>query len=85
MSHWELRPKNTQTYVECLYEWSDAVEASLNWRTFVTEGSTQIWHAIPIINDMPMFDYAGKAGSIDDAKNVAAKLLSDKHALWRKN
>ncbi|ELU38167.1 glucosyltransferase [Rhizoctonia solani AG-1 IA] len=84
MSHWELRPKNTQTYVECLYEWSDAVEASLNWRTFVTEGSTQIWHAIPImhpVNDMPMFDYAGKAGSIDDAKNVAAKLLSDKHAL----
>ncbi|CAE6390816.1 unnamed protein product [Rhizoctonia solani] len=83
MSHWELKPKGTQTHVECLYEWSGKVGASLNWRTFVTEGGTQIWHAVPIINDKPMCDYAGKGGSIDDAKNVAAKSLSDKRALSR--
>ncbi|CAE6513982.1 unnamed protein product [Rhizoctonia solani] len=83
MSHWELKPKGTQTWVECLNEWRDKVGARLDWRHSVSQGSAQTWRAVPIINDKEMARYAGEGGSKDVAMNNAAIALNKNHVLTR--
>ncbi|CUA68814.1 hypothetical protein RSOLAG22IIIB_03679 [Rhizoctonia solani] len=50
LSHWELRPTGTQTWVECLNEWRDKVGARLDWHCSVSQGSAHTWRAVPTIN-----------------------------------
>ncbi|CAE6449852.1 unnamed protein product [Rhizoctonia solani] len=83
MSHWELKPKNTQSWVECLNEWKDKVGARIDWRCTVSQGSTQAWRAVPIINDKEWSRCAGEGGSKDVAMNNAAIALSRNRVLTR--
>ncbi|CAE6469163.1 unnamed protein product [Rhizoctonia solani] len=85
MSHWELKPKGTQTWVECLNEWSDKVGARINWECSLTQSSSQAWRATPIIDGATMSRFTGEGTSKDAAKNAAAFALNKAHVLWRRN
>ncbi|KAJ1303282.1 hypothetical protein OPQ81_011479 [Rhizoctonia solani] len=84
MSHWELEPKGTQTWVECLNEWRDKVGADLQWILSVSQGSSQTWRAIPEINNKELPEYIGEGGSKDAAMNASAILLNKHRVLYRK-
>ncbi|KDN44005.1 hypothetical protein RSAG8_05737, partial [Rhizoctonia solani AG-8 WAC10335] len=83
MSHWELKPRGTQSWVECLNEWSDKVGANITWHYSSTQGSTQTWRALPEINGQWYHGCVGEGGSRDAAKNAAAIALNRNRVLWR--
>ncbi|CAE6516050.1 unnamed protein product, partial [Rhizoctonia solani] len=77
-SIWTLQPGSNNNWLEKLNEWAQKFKAEIYWEEAnPTTKEHSVWEATPWIRGMKMADCTGRGSSRQEAKNNAAKLLSD--------
>ncbi|CAE7102664.1 unnamed protein product [Rhizoctonia solani] len=80
---WTLQPGSNNNWLEKLNEWAQRFKAEIDWEEAKTGKGGVVWAATPWIRGVKMADCTGKGSSKQEAKNDAAKMLSDSGKLTR--